>query len=242
MYNLDQIKRIGLIHIGGGILALLVGIISESLQVNNSFTRALFNDLLTFIIFSTGWYLFNQLVMGQTFSSLKKGLSVGNKPVKTLKELPPLPRRFGLDYQAIEILAMVFALLLVGGLTTWIGENGGLSLGGFAGGWLIGGGLGRLRFVRKSLKEEQDQGRRFYFSDGTAGPRTELAYYETLPGPRTREQMEKASNPKPANSTLQEALPPGVKRRAGELQAKKAFTSGTPANPVSPSVKTKRKK
>ncbi|MEI6046593.1 MAG: hypothetical protein WCS37_19755, partial [Chloroflexota bacterium] len=136
-----------------------------------------------------------------------------NQPLKCLKTLPKSPSRLGLDYQAFEFLAMLLASGLVAVMTLLVSTGSGFSLGGFAGGWLIGGGFGRWRFGRKAQVEEREQERTFYFSDATIGPRTDLAFYELKPGKRTLAEVNAPD--KLVKTTLETALPPGVRRRVG---------------------------
>lgn len=251
MYNLFQIRRVGLIHIVGGLVVALTGFLVEILFTGKTdLVGVLLSDLATLAVFGIGWYLFNQVVMGQTYSSLIKGLTFSREPMKRLKE-PPIPaRRMGMDFQTLEISAMVLAAVLVAIVTLLVGRGGSFSLGSFAAGWLLGGGLGRLRFFKKVSKQEQEQERTFYFSDTTAGPRTDLAFYEAKPGRRTLEEAQRQSN-QPLKVTSDAALPPGVRRRAGETgktgggvrkQAKAAPIASNPKPQGTSSSKTEDKK
>ncbi len=226
MYNLEQIKRVGLVHIGGGLLVALVGAISEGLfSPRPDWFNSFLYNISGLALFGFGWYIFNQFVMGQTYANLKKSRNYNNRPMQNTNSPANPPRRLGLDYQGIEIAAMLLAAVLVMGVN-WLIKSGpdtsssGFSLGGFAGGWLIGGGFARLRFVRKSHALELEQERQFYFSDANVGPRTELAFYEEKPGKRTLEEVQlEAQKETPKNLTAktlaETATPPGVKRRAG---------------------------
>ncbi len=226
MYNLNNIKRVGLIHIAGGLVVVLVGVVVQGLSTGQ-WSSALGSNAISLLLFGVGWYVFGQLVMGQVFATLRKGLNFNNQPMKRFSTPPPLPRRFGMDYQTIEITAMLLAAILVGVVTVAVPSNG-FSLGGFAGGWLMGGGFGRQRFVRKARQEELDQERTFYFSDGSVGPRTDLAFYEAQPGKRTHEEASLERENQPGKTTADIALPPGVRRRAG---------GGSPAKSGSPTRK-----
>lgn len=218
MYNLFQIKQVGIIHIVGGVAVALAGFIVEAFFMSGKgeWFSVLTTTLVTLAVFGIGWHLFNQVVMGQTYANLLKGLSFNREPMKRLKEPPSPPRRLGLGYQATEIVAMLLAIVMVAIVTALVGKSGGFSLGGFAGGWLVGGGFGRIRWFGKVSRQEQEQERTFYFSDATAGPRTEMAFYEPKPGKRTLEETHQiAEKAKIAKTTDDAALPPGVRRRVG---------------------------
>jgi len=217
MYNIAQIRRVGFIHIVGGVAVVLAGTAVETLAggATADWFSLLTSNLIGFGLFGGGWYLFNRLVMGQMVNNLKKGLSFANQPMKRLADMPGPPRRFGQDYQVVEAGAMLLAAILVGIVTSFVSNNAssGFSLGGFAGGWLVGGGFGRLRFVDRARAEQRGQEREFYFSDATIGPRTEISFYEAKPGKRTLEEV--PPEVKLPKVTSADSLPPGVRRRVG---------------------------
>lgn len=213
MYSLNQLRRVGVIHIWGGVGVLLAGIIILGLVSSAGFAGALVSNLASLALFGVGWFMFNQLIMATTFSNLRKGVNLNNQPITRLKQIPYPPRRLGMDYVVFEITAMALAEFTVALVTFLVPTSGVFALGGFAGGWLMGSGFGKLRFVRKASAEEQSQERYFFFSDTTVGPKSEIAFYEEKPGKRT---LEEAADPERAVKTTSESsLPPGVRRRAG---------------------------
>src|SRR5262249_24617342 len=143
--------------------------------------QVVINNVLYFGLFAFGWFMFNQLVMAALYNKI-----VDDTKRAKLTRLNSLmddfpPGRWGQSFRRVEIGLMAvwgFSIII---LQFALGNNLTLALGGLAGGWLVGGGFGRLRFVKKIRQEETDQESRFYFSDATLGPRTEIAYYTTRP-------------------------------------------------------------
>ncbi len=205
MYKLDDIKQVGRIQIVGGIITLAAGIIAQ-IGVGLEAGQTLISNLLYFALFTMGWFIFNQMVMATIFSKIVDE----TRRAKLTRLEQPLegepPGRWGQSYRRIEIGLMGLWAFSVVVLQLVLGTNLTLTIGGLAAGWLIGGGLGRLRFASKMGQEETTQDSRFYFGDATLGPRTEIAYYTSRPVATAASQT-----PSSVSST---SLPPGVKRRA----------------------------
>ncbi|HEX2914943.1 MAG TPA: hypothetical protein VH186_29385 [Chloroflexia bacterium] len=210
MYNLAQIRRVGWIYITGGMLVLVAGVAAQA-AVGLQFEKILVNNLIYYCLFAAGWFLFNQIVMGGTYNKL-----ANPDNLKKLVRLDALPQGepvslLGQNYQRVEIGFMLVWLISVVLLQVVLGQNLTLPLGGFAGGWLVGGGLGRLRFVGKVKQEEEEQRRRFFFSDSSLGPRSDVAFFSE----RTDEPQPVGIPAASVNEmTTSSSLPPGVKRRA----------------------------
>jgi hypothetical protein len=246
MYSLDQIRRVGFVYIGGAVAVSLAGFLTEVFVTGgqNVWVGILGSHLITLAVFGLGWFMFSQIVVGQTYGNVVNGRTFNGQPMERLKQIPDPPRRFGMDYFMVEVTAMVLAVVLVILVTALVGKSSGFPLAGFAGGWLLGGGFGRLRFPNKVHKQELEQERTFYFSDTSAGPRTDVAFYEEKPGKRTLEEN-RLSPEKIVKTTTETALPPGVRRRAETGSA--AGGKGSPtrkqakATPLIPTSKTQPK-
>lgn len=209
MYRLEDLRRVGWIHLIGGMITLVAGIVAQTV-VGFRFDQVIANNFIYYILFAVGWFLFNQIVMASVYKKLlpeqKRAKLVRlSSPVTT----PPMGR-FGMSYFRMELSYMVVWALSVVILQFLLGGNLTLPLGGFAGGWLVGGGLGRLRFASKVTLEEAEQGVKFYFGDSMIGPSTTLAFYSQKPEDQAIPTAEMAG----AVAAAASSLPPGVKRRA----------------------------
>lgn len=206
MYKLEHIRIVGWINLVGGMLTLIAGVIAQAV-VGFRWEAVLTNNVIYYVMFGLGWFIFNQLVMAGLF----KKLATDEERAKLTRLDKPYegqpPGRWGQSYVVIEAGLMAIWVLSVLGLQLLLGTAFTLPIGGFAGGWLVGGGLGRLRFVGKIRLEETEQQRRFYFGDAWLGPRTSVSYYS-----ERADEIQPVGEPAPITS--QTSLPPGVKRRA----------------------------
>lgn len=227
MYKLDNIQQVGWIQISGGIATMLAGIVAQIIT-GLAPDQVAINNVLYFGLFAFGWFMFNQLVMATLYNKIVDDAKRAKltRLTSPMDDLPP--GRWGQSFRRVEIGLMVIWVLSIVILQFALGANLTLALGGLAGGWLAGGGIGRLRFVKKLRQEETDQESRFYFSDATLGPRTEIAYYTTRP---VEDVPVEAVAP-----TSQTSLPPGVKRRAVASSSTTPKTS--PANPKTKSTRS----
>ncbi len=210
MYRLEDLKKVGWINVGGGLATLLTGIVIQTL-VGLPFDKVVADNFIFYVLFAVGWFLFNQIVMATVYNKLanQAGRDKLTRLAAPLKNGPG--GRWGQSYVRIEIMLMVVWVLSVVVIQSLLGQNLTQPIGGFAGGWLVGGGLGRLRFTGKLRQEEAEQQRRFYFSDAALGPRTDVTFYSENP----EELLPVASPDSPLRPALNQAsLPPGVKRRA----------------------------
>jgi MFS family permease len=209
MYRLEDLRRVGWTQLFGGMATLIAGIIAQ-LIVGFSLTQTVANNFIYYVLFAVGWFLFNQIVM----AGIYKKLLPDQKRVKLTQLTAPVTTsptgRFGMPYLRTELIYMAVWVVSVVVIQLLLGSNLTLPLGGFAGGWLVGGGLGRIRFSGKVKIEEVEQDVRFYFGDTMLGPSTNLAYYSAKP--------EDQPIPTPAlagaGTISSTNLPPGVKRRA----------------------------
>ncbi len=219
MYRLEDLKIVGRILIAGGVATLLVGVVAQ-LIVGFVPGITLLNNAIYFGLFAFGWFMFNQLVMSGVFGKLVDD----TKRAKLLRVASPLVTppsgRFARQpFQRVEIGLMVIWAISVVVLQLSLNTYLTLPVGGFAGGWLVGGGLGRLRFVRMVSREQTEQQRLYYFSDSALGPATQIAFYscnpaETVPLPSA--ETEKVAAQTPVSSV---PLPPGIKRRGHSVPA-----------------------
>ena len=212
MYRLEDIKRVGQIFIGGGVVTLLLGLIAQ-LAVGFEPGAIVINNLIYFALFGIGWFIFNQLVMSSVFNKLVD--EAKRRQLKRLDApltLPPLGR-WGQPFQQIELAFMALWAISVGVVQLLLGQNLSVPIAGVAGGWLVGGGAGRLRFFRIIGREQRDQQRLFYFSDASLGPATTVAYYTDQPDEAADAPVEVPTSSTTAN------LPPGIKRRGDGLTA-----------------------
>lgn len=213
MYRLIDLRRVGWTQLYGGMATLIAGI-AVQLLVGFNFVPVVANNLIYYILFAIGWFLFNQIVMASIYKRLlpeqkRAKLTQLSGPVTT-----PPTGRFGMPYLRTELIYMGVWVVAVVAIQLLTGQNLTLPIGGFAGGWLVGGGLGRLRFSGKVKQEEDEQGVKFFFSDALLGPSTTVAFYS--PKPEDQPVAAMASNISPSN------LPPGVKRRATASQGTKS--------------------
>jgi len=223
MFNLEHIQKVGLINMGGGILALILGTgVWTAVAPNTSPTDLIANALIAFFIFAGSWFLLRMLVTLQLFNNISKGLNYNKTDMAKLKELPKdSPNRKGIPYLTYELVRLVLALALVVGATFFLSEVITVSLGGFVGGWLAGSGLGKFFFARRLILQEVEQQRKYYFSDPDLGPYTVVSFYSTVP-----------ESQKPAEPT-------------GLVELKKPLRSTGPkakAQPLRNDIRSKRKR
>ena len=209
MYRLEDLRRVGWIHLYGGMVTVIAGIIAQ-IGVGFPYDRTIANNFIYYVLFGVGWFLFNQLVMAGVYKKLlpeqkRARLSRLTAPVTT-----PPTGRFGLSFVRNELVYMAIWAVSVVIIQFLLGQNLTLAIGGFAGGWLVGGGLGRLRFSAKVKEEEAEQGVQFYFGDSMLGPSTSIAFYSEKPEDQAIPVADRAE----AVTTAGSSLPPGVKRRA----------------------------
>lgn len=217
MFRLEDLRRVGWTQLVGGMVTLVAGIIAQ-IAVGFNFTPVVANNFIYYVLFAIGWFLFNQIVMASIYKRLlpeqkRAKLTQLNGPVTS-----PPTGRFGMPFMRTEIIYMAAWAIGVVVIQLLAGQNLTLPIGGFAGGWLVGGGLGRLRFSSKVKQEEEEQGVKFYFSDSLMGPSTSAAFYS--PKPEDQPVGATAGN-------VSSNLPPGVKRRATTPQG--ASPQGTKA-------------
>ncbi|MDB5080352.1 MAG: hypothetical protein JWP00_2276 [Chloroflexi bacterium] len=215
MYRLEDLRRIGWTQLYGGMATLVAGILAQY-AIGFQLDRVIVNNFIYYVLFAMGWFLFNQIVMAGIYKKLlpeqkRAKLSRLTAPVTT----PPIGR-FKMLYWQTELFYVALWIISVVVVQFLLGTNLTMPIGGFAGGWLVGGGLGRLRFAGKVKVEEVEQGVRFYFSDSVLGPSTAVAFYSDKP-----EDRPVAAAPEELAVAAKESLPPGVKRRA---------VPGSPAN------------
>lgn len=213
MFRLEDLRRVGWTQLYGGMATLVAGIIAQ-VAVGFNLTPVVANNFIYYVLFAIGWFLFNQIVMASIYKRLlpeqkRAKLTQLNAPVTT-----PPTGRFGMPFLRTEIIYMGVWVVAVVTIQLLTGQNLTLPVGGFAGGWLVGGGLGRLRFSAKVKQEEEEQGVKFYFSDSLMGPSTTVAFYS--PKPEDQPVATSAAGISPST------LPPGVKRRAANSQGTKA--------------------
>jgi hypothetical protein len=210
MYRLEDLRRIGWTQLYGGMAALVAGIAAQ-IAIGFPFDRTLVNNLIYYVLFAVGWFLFNQLVMAGIFNKLLPEKKRAKLTRLTGPVTSPPTGRFGMLYSRSEIIIMAVWVISVVVLQLLLGENLTLPVGGFAGGWLVGGGLGRLRFTSKIKEEAAEQGVEFYFGDAMLGPSTQIAFYSDKPEDQLVPTGELAGV---AGHEAKVTLPPGVKRRA----------------------------
>lgn len=208
MYRLEDLRRVGWTQLYGGMATLVAGVAAQ-VAIGFPFDRTLVNNLIYYVLFAVGWFMFNQLVMAGIYKKLlpeqkRAKLTRLTGPVTT-----PPTGRFGMSYLRTEIIIMVVWVISVVGLQLLLGQNLTLPVGGFAGGWLVGGGLGRLRFSSKIKEEATEQAVQFYFGDAMLGPSTQMAFYSQKPEDQALPTQELAGV-----QAATVTLPPGVKRRA----------------------------
>jgi hypothetical protein len=213
MFRLEDLRRVGWTQLYGGMATLVAGIIAQ-VVVGFNLTPVVANNFIYYVLFAIGWFLFNQIVMASIYKRLlpeqkRAKLTQLSAPVTT-----PPTGRFGMPYLRTEIIYMVVWVIMVVVIQFLLGQDLTLPIGGFAGGWLVGGGLGRLRFSSKVKEEEEEQGVKFYFSDSLMGPSTTAAFYS--PKPEDQPVAVAAAGISPST------LPPGVKRRATNSPGTKA--------------------
>ncbi len=215
MFRLEDLRRVGWTQLYGGMATLVAGIIAQ-VAVGFNLTPVVANNFIYYVLFAIGWFLFNQIVMASIYKRLlpeqkRAKLTQLNAPVTT-----PPTGRFGMPYLRTEIIFMGVWVIAVVVIQLLLGQDLTLPMGGFAGGWLVGGGLGRLRFSSKVKEEEEEQGVKFYFSDSLMGPSTSAAFYSAKPEDQPVAAAADAAGISPST------LPPGVKRRAASSQDTKA--------------------
>ncbi len=210
MYRLKDLRRIGWINIGGGLATTLTGLIAQ-LIVGFNPLGVLINNFSALLLFMFGWFMFNQIVMASVYNKL---VDAGGRAKLTRLATPletPPAGRWGQSFDRLEIGLMAVWAGSVLVVQLLLGANFTLPMGGLAGGWLAGGGIGRLRFAAKLGQEQTEQQRTFYFTDTALGPRTEIAFYSARP-----DETQPVGSPMAAASGIlgPTVLPPGVKRRA----------------------------
>ncbi len=211
MYRLQDLKQVGLIRIGGGILALLTGIATQ-LYLGGPLNAVVLNHLITFVMFGGGWFLFNQVLMAGLY---KKIITDAERAKLTRYDQPREggpDKMAGLSFQVLETILVVVWIVSVVALQLIFSSNVSFALGALAAAWLIGGGAGKLRFVSKIRQEEQNMGLLFYFGDAILGRNTKIAYF--VSHPEKTKALETV-----AIAAGQPLLPPGVKRRSGSAAA-----------------------
>jgi hypothetical protein len=210
MYRLEDLRRVGWTQLFGGMATLLAGIAIQ-IGVGFPWDRTLVNNLIYYVLFAVGWFLFNQIVMAGIYKKLLPEQKRAKLTRLTGPVTSPPTGRFGMLYLKSEIIIMAAWVISVAGLQLLLGQSLTLPMGGFAGGWLVGGGLGRLRFASKIKEEATEQDVEFYFGDSTLGPATQVAFYSDKPEDQLIPSGELAGV---AGQATRVALPPGVKRRA----------------------------
>ncbi len=209
MYRLEDLRRVGWTQLYGGMATLVAGIIAQ-IAVGFSVERTIANNFIYYVLFAVGWFLFNQIVMAGIYKKLLPEQKRARLTQLTALVMTPPTGRFGMAYMRTELFYMALWVISVVVIQLLLGQNLTLAIGGFAGGWLVGGGLGRLRFSSKVKVEEEEQGIRFYFGDSMLGPSTTLAYYSA----KTEDQPLSMADLAGAGAASGLNLPPGVKRRA----------------------------
>jgi hypothetical protein len=179
MFSLESIKKVGQLNIIGGIVALVLGTgLWLVLLTKDNPVEVLTNAAVTFIAFGAGWYFLRTLLTSQILLNLHKGLNWNKSEITRLPEpynKPPI--RNGIALMSYERTRIIITVLAVLGLTYFLIDLVGISLGGFAGGWLAGSGLAKLTFTAKLTKEQVKVERIYYFSEVDLGPYTEVSYY-----------------------------------------------------------------
>lgn len=218
MYTLNDIRKIGWIGIGGGMLAFVVGVIAQIL-VGFQLERVLVGNVATYFIIGSGWFFASGLVNASVYQKI--ATDNGRRKVVRLKLPPqdfPPAGKFGLNWLQTELAVMALWAVSILLVQLVLGQAFVLPVGGFAGGYLAGSGLARLRFISKAQTEETEQRRTYYFGDSLLSSRTEMAYYTDRtddPHPIGPLGTEETSSAQPVVTTAEQATPPGVKRRAG---------------------------
>jgi hypothetical protein len=140
------------------------------------------NHVITLVIFGFGFYLLHTIGSSLIYQQMTRGEGPKGQPLLRLKSQPTIPSyKFGLNYTTLDVAGMIFATLLVFVVTVVLQGSGGIPLGGFVGGWLIGNAANQVRFASKIIEEQTEQGRLFYFSDPGIGPRTQISYFQVDP-------------------------------------------------------------
>jgi hypothetical protein len=211
MFRLEDLRRVGWTQLFGGMVTLIVGIIAQ-IAIGFNLTPVVTQNFIYYILFSIGWFLFSQFVMASIYKRLlpeqkRAKLTQLSAPVTT----PPVGR-FGMAFQYTEIIYLVAWVVGLVAVILLAGQNLTLPIGGFVAAWLVGGGIGRLRFSSKVKQEEEEQGVKFYFSDSLLGPSTSAAFYSPKP------EDQPVATPAGWVATN---LPPGIKRRASTPQGTK---------------------
>ena len=207
MYDANEITKVGYSYSIGSLLVLVAGIATQ-LWVGFPPATAIGGNLLYYVLVSLGWFMFNQLMMASVYNKLVPN----EEALTTLFRLKmPLEKLENRSYLRIELGFIVLWLVSVTLVQLVFGQYLAMPLGGLAGGWLNGSGIGRIRFASKIRQEQTLQTRLFYFGDSMLTSRTEIAYYTS----RTDDKQPYGAPTEPTIiSTSESSLPPGVKRRA----------------------------
>jgi hypothetical protein len=220
MFAIEDIKKVARINIIAGGLAVTLGtalwivLLLLLVQSNTDIFLLILNALITFVGFGGGWYFLRTLLANQILSNLRKGQNYNKTELVRLKARPTgEPTRNGIPYRSYEFTRSVVAILAVLGLTYFLLELVGISLGGFAGGWLTGSGLGKIVFTRKVEKEQAASGRMYYFSEADLGPYTEVSYFDPNeplppdPQPKKLADIKKSTAPVRTSARIKAAQP-----------------------------------
>jgi len=187
MYIVKQIRSAANSHIIGGLIAVVVGIISQylaetSTNPNPDLFGIAVNHLITLVIFGIGFLLLHTVGSSTIYQQMVKGQGSKGQLLLRLKNQPDLgSRKPGLNASTLDLAGMFFAIVLIFVVTVLLQNKGGIPLGGFVGGWLIGNAANQFRFSSKVAEEQIEQGRIFYFSDASIGPRTQVSYFQVDP-------------------------------------------------------------
>ena len=176
MYIIKQIRAAANSHIIGGLIAVVVGIVSQYLAENSTNPNPdlfgiVVNHLITLVIFGIGFLLLHTVGSSTIYQQMVKGQGSKGQPLLRLQSQPDLAtRKPGLNPSTLDLAGMFFAIVLIFVVTVLLQNNGGIPLGGFVGGWLIGNAANQFRFSSKTVEEQIEQGRIFYFSDSSYRP------------------------------------------------------------------------
>lgn len=173
MYAVKQIRNSANFHFIGAIVAVLAGIISQLVATPNSdVSGVVIGNLLTMAAFGVGFFL---LQMGGSSNVMRR---VTQSEAAALDNPPAAPKlKFGINSFTLDVGGMILAIVVMVIINLLFGSNLSVALGGFVGGWLIGGMANQRRFAAKVVDEQMRQRRIFYFSEPALGPRTEVSYF-----------------------------------------------------------------
>jgi hypothetical protein len=149
------------------------------------------------------------MLTSQIYVNLTKEQNWNKTEITRLNRMPAAePTRNGLPYMNYEITRLVVVFIAVLILTYILTDLVGLSLGSFAGGWLVGSGLGKRHFVVKMEKQQAKSGRAYFFSDPDFSPYSEISYYNpaevvVLAEPQGLAQVKKSARNNPKTRAAQ---------------------------------------